>query len=411
MGKQLFLLGGALLVAGFAVTGAFAQDDALSADTPSADTPSADTPSAAQAPAVQATEPNSAREFDRLLAPIALYPDQLLAQILMAATYPLDVVRAERWLQDHGNAALRGDALTAALDPLPWDPSVKSLVPFPRILAMMDGNIDWTEQLGQTFLANQAAVMDSVQRLRKLAVGAGTLQSGPQEVVATQGDAVTIAPAMPDYVSVPSYDPSTAYGDWPYPGYPPDYFPDYFTGIGYNGFGYGWWGVPVIWPLWGWGHCNWGYHRIFIDSDRWAGLSGGHRPPGNGVWQHEPGHRSPMPSQGIGPPHGWFGVAHMPNVVRGYPPVSGGELHKAVTPGRQLGRPAIPPTFGSLGHGPEAQSQPQRGFSNHMSAPVQHAMPSRVSAPVYQSGGSMHAASGSRRRAELEPWIDGVRAR
>ena len=378
MGKQLALLGGALLVAGFAAMGAIAQEDPPLA--------------------VQATEPDAAREFDRLLAPIALYPDQLLAQILMAATYPLDVVRAERWLQNPTNAALRGDALATALAPLPWDPSVKSLVPFPRILAMMDANLDWTEQLGDTFLANPAAVMDSAQRLRKLALAAGKLQSGAQEAVATEGGNVTIAPAMPDVVYVPAYDPSTAYGEWPYPGYPPDYFPDYFSGISDDGFGYGWWGVPVIWPLWGWGHCDWGYHRIFVDSNRFAGLNGGHRPRGNGVWQHEPGHRSGVPHQDAGL-HNGFGGAALPKVVRGYSgyPTGGPDQPRnAPLTGRQVAGSAVPQNFGSFGHGAQMRSPTQHSFSSRMSAPAQRASPSWMSAPANGAGGGMRALSGHR---------------
>src|SRR5271163_5025022 len=106
------------------------------------------------------------QQLDQLLAPIALYPDPLLAQIMMAATYPLEVVEAGRWVRDPNNSRLRGDALDAALQQQTWDPSVKSLVPFPQILVMMDDHLDWTQALGNAFLADQAAVMDSVQRLR-----------------------------------------------------------------------------------------------------------------------------------------------------------------------------------------------------------------------------------------------------
>ena len=121
----------------------------------------------------------AAPQLDQLLAPIALYPDPLLAQILMAATYPLEVVEAARWVQDPNNARLRGDQLDAALQPQDWDPSVKSLVPFPQILQMMNSKLDWTQALGNAFLAQQADVMDSVQRLRAQAQAAGTLQSSP----------------------------------------------------------------------------------------------------------------------------------------------------------------------------------------------------------------------------------------
>ena len=121
----------------------------------------------------QAVAQFTPEQLDQMLAPIALYPDPLLAQILMAATYPLEVVVADRWVQDRKNAALKGDRLTEALEQQPWDPSVKSLVPFPQILRMMDRNLEWTERLGDVFLANQAGVMDSVQRLRQRAEAAG----------------------------------------------------------------------------------------------------------------------------------------------------------------------------------------------------------------------------------------------
>jgi len=152
---------------------------------------------AAPAPKSQVTAPFTAQELDQMLAPIALYPDSLVAQILMAATYPLEVVEADRWLRDPNHAALKGEPLAAALDQQQWDPSVKSLVAFPQILRMMDGNLDWTEQMGDAFLANQAASMDSIQRLRQWPEAAGKLSSTVQEVVATAGPAITIEPASP----------------------------------------------------------------------------------------------------------------------------------------------------------------------------------------------------------------------
>ena len=126
-----------------------------------------------------------AEQLDQLLAPIALYPDALLAQILMAATYPLEVIKADRWLQDPSHAYLRGDQLAGAIEAEAWDPSVKSLVPFPRILRMMDGELDWTEQLGHAVMAQQADVMDSIQRLRHQAAAAGTLWSNSEQRVTT----------------------------------------------------------------------------------------------------------------------------------------------------------------------------------------------------------------------------------
>jgi Protein of unknown function (DUF3300) len=284
------------------------------------------------------------RQLDPMLAPIALYPDQLIAQILAAATYPLEVVEADRWVQQPDHAALQGAQLAAALDAQAWDPSVKSLVPFAPVLRVMDGNLDWTRSLGEAFAADPAAVMDSVQRLRRLAQASGQLRSTPQLVVtnqaspdlaadagidgtldgmpagmdpsATDGTAggivpdtlqgtadgtlqglpqvttnatddqppIMIEPAVPDTVYVPVYDPAAAYGPWPYPGYPPFGFPDYADAFG----GYGWFGVPVIASLWGWDRWDWRRHRIAVDRNRWTALA--HRPWAgvNGTWHHGP---------------------------------------------------------------------------------------------------------------------------
>ena len=182
------------------------------------------------APPAQAAPVYQAAQLDQLLAPIALYPDELLSQILMASTYPLEVVEAQRWVQDPKNAGLKGDQLTAALQDKDWDPSVKSLVPFPQILVMMSDRLDWMQKLGDAFLAQQSDVMDAVQRLRQQAQAAGTLKSSPQQTVTTQDQTITVEPANPDTVYVPVYDPTVVYGTWPYPDYPPYYFPPHGPG-------------------------------------------------------------------------------------------------------------------------------------------------------------------------------------
>ena len=183
----------------------------------------AQSPAAAPAPAPTDAEPAAPMptpaELESLLAPIALYPDPLLAQILMAATYPLEVVEADRWLQGPENAALKGDALAQALAREDWDPSVKSLIPFPRILHMMDGELDWTERVGEAFIADQGAVMEAVQRLRSRAQSSGHLATAPQAVVTPEPEAITIEPPSPETVYYPSCDPSLVYGDWLYPAY------------------------------------------------------------------------------------------------------------------------------------------------------------------------------------------------
>src|SRR5437879_2736549 len=175
------------------------------ASTPSAENlaPASETESPAAAPEAEAPALRppvenlslfNAQQLDQLLAPIALYPDALLAQILMAATYPLEIVKADRWLQDPAHLNLQGDQLAGAIEAEAWDPSVKSLVPFPRILRLMDEKLEWTEQLGNAVLAQQADVMDSIQRLRHEAEAAGTLWSNPQQRVTTERQGIVIEP-------------------------------------------------------------------------------------------------------------------------------------------------------------------------------------------------------------------------
>jgi hypothetical protein len=250
---------------------------------------------APQLAADQAVPQLTAEQLDQLLAPVALYPDPLLAQVLMAASYPLEVIQADRWLQDPSDAVLTGDQLAAALDPQPWDPSVKSLAPFPQILLMMDRNIDWTERLGDAFAANQSAVMDSVQRLRGRAEAAGKLGSTPEEAVTTADQAIMIEPSNAGTLYVPVYDPSVAYGPWPYPASPPCYFPGYFDDV--NADGYGWFGVPIVAPLWGWHHWDWRHRRIDIDRQRFAALDRSRPPIRGDVWEHDASRRHGVPSQ------------------------------------------------------------------------------------------------------------------
>jgi hypothetical protein len=160
-------------------------------------------------------------------APIALYPDNLLSEVLMASAYPLDIVQAERWLKSHKN--LKGDQLKAAIAKEDWDDSVKSLIATPDVLAMMSEKLDWTEKLGDAVVDQQPDVMDAIQRLRAKAQANDKLKSTKQQTVTVnevQGkQVIAIAPTDPDTVYVPYYDPSVVYGAWPYPDYPPYYWP------------------------------------------------------------------------------------------------------------------------------------------------------------------------------------------
>ena len=158
-------------------------------------------------------------QLDQMLAPIALYPDDLLTQILMASTYPLEIVQAARWTKQNKN--LKGDALTEALEKQDWDPSVKSLVNFPDVLSKMNENLEWTQNLGDAFLAQEKEVMDTIQNLRKKAQEAGNLKDTEQQKVVVEKETIVIQPANPEAIYVPSYNPAVVYGAWPCPAFPP----------------------------------------------------------------------------------------------------------------------------------------------------------------------------------------------
>ena len=225
-----------------------------------------------EAPAVPSATTFNPEQLDAMLAPIALYPDDLLMQTLMATTYPVQIVEAARWLKSDDNKDLKGDGLARALEPFQWDPSVKSLVPFPQVLEQLDEHLDWTQQIGYAMATQQEDVMNSVQRLRLQAQEAGSLQTTEQQVVSTQAvvddqgqptpdKIIVIQPADPQIVYVPAYNPSVVYGAWPYPAYPPVYYPPpaYYpgaalaTGIAFAA------GIAVVGSLWGWAGANWGY--------------------------------------------------------------------------------------------------------------------------------------------------------
>jgi hypothetical protein len=236
-------------------------------------------------------------ELEQVLAPIALYPDSLLAQVLMASTYPLEIVQADRWARQ--NKDLKGEALTGALEKQNWDPSVKSLVNFPQVLAMMSEKLDWTQKLGDAFLAQQKEVMETVQRLRKKAVDAGTLKTTPEQQVVVEKETIVIAPSNPQVVYVPTYNPTVVYGTWAYPAYPPAYYypPGYTAGAALFSFGAG----LAVGAAWGyaWGNCNWHGGDVDVDVNRNTNINNNinrgqyatQYQGGKGNWQHSPEHR------------------------------------------------------------------------------------------------------------------------
>src|SRR5271156_362408 len=252
--------------------------------------PQAEAP--APPPAAETLPIFKAEQLDQLLAPIALYPDALLAQILMAATYPLEIVKADRWLQDPAHAYLQGDQLAAAIEAEAWDPSVKSLVPFPRILRMMDGQLDWMEQLGNAVMTQQGDVMDAIQRLRYQAAAAGTLWSNAEQQVTTERQGIVIEPANPEFIYPPVYSPAV-YGPWPYQDYPPlDISTDDY-GVGFPlpfGIGFGV-GVAVVQPLWRWCAFDWGQRLIQLDIEKFNTLNHHGAEIGTDTWRPDLGRR------------------------------------------------------------------------------------------------------------------------
>ncbi|MEL6330610.1 MAG: DUF3300 domain-containing protein [Planctomycetota bacterium] len=206
-------------------------------------------------------------KLEQLVAPIALHPDELVSQILMASTYPLEVVQAARWVD--ANANLTASEFERALDETSWDPSVKSLTNFPDVLAMMDSKLDWTTELGDAFIAQQEDVLAAIQRLRARANDEGNLESNEQQniVVDSSSQTIVIESSDPDVVYVPSYNPTVVYGSWPYPAYPPYYYPPaYPVGAAAVSFGVGV-AVGAAWNY-AWGGCDWNRGDIDIDVDR-----------------------------------------------------------------------------------------------------------------------------------------------
>jgi len=236
------------------------------------------------------------QELDQMLAPIALYPDALLAQVLMAATYPLEVVQAARFMQR--NPGLSDDTLARAVEPMRWDPSVAALTQFPSVLAMMNEELDWTQQLGEAFLAQREQVMDTVQMLRARAHAAGTLRSNEQQRVIIEERAILIEPWQYGTYWVPYYNPTIVFGAWWWPAYQPFiwvppviYRPPYFAQIYSTGTVWGPFTV-VYSSLWNDPRPVWRDRPVYIDSRPVTNvIITGATTPRPVPWQHDPAHR------------------------------------------------------------------------------------------------------------------------
>jgi hypothetical protein len=247
---------------------------------------------AAPAFADDAAAPPPVGQVDAALAPVALYPDALLTPLLMAATYPDEIAEADGWLGEAHNSALRGDALVTALEPRPWAPSVKALVPFPVTLDMLATRPAWMAQLGHAFTSEPSAVLAEIQKLRRQAIAAGKLKSSPRLVVRDEGGVVTIAPADAAVIYVPVYNPALVYGAWAYPNFPPVFIEpppgfdvggaDMETGIGFSvGFG-------ILAPLWGWAHPGWAAGNVEIDIAAYNRINRYGPHVSGATWRHEP---------------------------------------------------------------------------------------------------------------------------
>jgi hypothetical protein len=341
----------------------------------------------AQQQAPPPAQPLSQDQLDTLVAPIALYPDNLLSQVLVAATYPLEVVEAAQWLQQNRN--LQGPQLVDAARQQDWDASIQALVVFPDVVNRLNSDIRWTTDLGNAFLAQQADVMNAVQTMRARARAAGRLNSNSQETVMaqTQGDqsVIQIQPANPQVVYVPVYNPEYIWGppEWGY--YPPLYYP----AIGF-GFGFG----PGIyidsffgglgWGGWGWGP-NWFNYSIyqngfFFNRYGFGRYGGGFR---GGVWAHNPEHRLGVPYPNGGLSNRFAGVSR-----------GGGFNNGGINSGSRFGNPGNAGSSGSRFTPQQTNSAQaggwrrfgQTGAGPQPSAPATSQLRGSGAQPGYRSG-------------------------
>jgi hypothetical protein len=358
-------------------------------------------------------------QLDDLVAPIALYPDPLLSQVLVATTYPLEVVQAYQWAQK--NPGITGPALTQAAQQQNWDASVQALAVFPDVLKRLNDDVAWTTNLGNAFLAQQQSVMDAVQRMRQKAQQSGKLQSTPQETVATttaNGQPnIEIEPANPEVIYVPVYDPMWIWGApmwYPYPNW---WWPgrSFLTGglyFGFGGpidmglyFGAGWHG----WGGWGW-QAGWGGRGVMVNNafmHRYnfnGGNMGGAR--GTAAWAHDPSHRAGVPYA-----NNSVRTQYQGNVRQNVARPSAGQVRTQMQQGERFGDRSVPRNttpaqnrgvFGGMDRGAAARQQADHGYSSMgaaRSSPAPRSAPAQAqrSAPASRpSGGGGGFGGGAR---------------
>jgi hypothetical protein len=318
-------------------------------------------------------------QLNGLVAPVALYPDPLLSQVLVASTYPLEVVEAFQWLQK--NPGLTGPALTQAVQQQNWDPSIQALMVFPDVIKRLNDDVTWTTNLGNAFLAQQSDVMDAVQRMRAQAEQAGKLASTPQQTVSTQAENgqnyIDIEPANPDVIYVPVYDPTWIWGPpiW-YP-YPHWWWPNRAVIVGGVGFGFGV-GISIGgffgggwggWGGWGW-HPAWGSHTVIVNNTfihrynfNTVNVANVH---GAAVWQHDAAHRAGVP---YSTPR--LNQEYRGNVRQNIGPAQ--EARPQASGGERFGNRSVPQSqpparngsaFGNMGNGGAARAQSDHGYSS-----------------------------------------------
>ncbi|MDH4351001.1 MAG: DUF3300 domain-containing protein, partial [Gemmatimonadota bacterium] len=256
-------------------------------------------PTAPTPPAAPAEDLMSADQLQSLVAPIALYPDELLAQTLVASTYPLEMIQLQQWLLKHPD--LKDKALADSVATQPWDPSVQSMAAVPEVVKRLADDIQWTTELGNAFLAQQADVMDAVQAMRKKAQQKGALESNAQQkvdtVVVENKTVIVVESTNPEVIYVPSYSPTVVYPPPVYP-YPPIYYPPYPPGAAFVTFSVG---VAMGAAIWGGSccHAGWGHNNTVIinHNNNFNQINRGGNTINRGQggrgdsWQHDPSHR------------------------------------------------------------------------------------------------------------------------
>ncbi len=334
-------------------------------------------------------------QLQQLVAPIALYPDSLVAQILAASTYPTQIVEAERWLEANPN--LQGQALADAVNQQPWDPSVKALTQFPSVLGNMNQNLSWTQSLGDAYYNQPQDVMNAIQVMRQKAEAAGNLRTTQQQTVTTNGPDIEIQPANPTYVYVPIYDPWLIYGP-PIPIWPGFIFGPVWVGHPYFGFGFGinigfFGGFGWGWPAWG---LNWRAHGLYYGGRPWVSH-------GPAFFNHR--YYAPMYHAGVGAPYrGEVGRGAEPyhgEVARGAEPYRGAagqvgrgaEPYHGAAPGYRAPTPRVEPPVGRGFGSPQGNSGMRSGaFSGYSHGGVTNGYAMRGEHSM--GGGGFHGGGG-----------------